>query len=325
MLMQNSLTKGPGKSYREGISLMELFEMFPDEAAAECWFENCRWHSQVVCPRCGSDEITERKSRKPQPFWCKPCRKTFSVRIGTQMESSRLPLRKWAIGIYLFTVSIKGISSMRLHRDLNITQKSAWYMLHRLREASSCNGDDQFVGTVEVDETFVGGLEKNKHAKKKSYAGRGSAGKSIVVGMKERESKRVVAKVIGNTKRETLHEFIKEGVEEGATVYTDDFSSYRKLDEYIHDVVKHSVGEYVNDQVHTNGIESFWSTLKRAHKGTYHKMSKKHLHRYVKEFSGRHNIRELDTFKQMSKVASTLVDSRLKYSDLVDGIDGRYY
>ena len=149
--------QGPGKSHRTEISLTERLEMFPDETIAEQWFEDWRWGGEPECPRCGSTEVSRRKSRKPQPFRCKPCRKYFSVRIGTQMESSRIPLRKWAIAIYLLTTSSKGISSMKLHRDLKITQKSAWYMLHRLRDAAG--GDtSKFEGTVEVNETHVEGF-----------------------------------------------------------------------------------------------------------------------------------------------------------------------
>ena len=319
-MCKETKNKGPGKSHRTGISLLELFDIFPDEASAELWFEEYRWGGNVECPRCGSDSIVNRKSRKPQPFWCRPCRKYFSVRIGTQMECSRIPLRKWAIAIYLYSTSLKGVSSMKLHRDLKITQKSAWYLLHRLRAAAGDN-TDKFKGTVEVDETYVGGIEKNKHWDKKLNAGRGGVGKAIVAGAKDRETNQVSAKVIENTKRSTLHEFVSDNVEEGSTVCTDDLKSYERMEGYEHHSVRHSVGEYVNEQAHVNGIESFWAMLKRAHKGTYHKMSKKHLHRYVGEFAGRHNIRELDTINQMAKIATTLVDSRLKYDELVGEAD----
>ena len=139
----NVLSNCPGKSYRDGISLMQLFDMFPNEATAEKWFEGWRWGENVECPHCGSANVKERKSRKPQPYWCRDCRKTFSVRIGTHMENSRIPLRKWAIAIYLYSTSLKGVSSMKLHRDLEITQKSAWYLLRRLREASGDSNSDQ--------------------------------------------------------------------------------------------------------------------------------------------------------------------------------------
>ncbi len=160
-------------------------------------------------------------------------------------------------------------------------------------------------------------MEKNKHADKKLNAGRGGVGKTTVIGAKERETKQIKAKVIENTKRPTLHGFIDENIDPGSTVYTDDFKSYEKLTDFDHDSVKHSVGEYVKEQAHINGIESFWAMLKRAHKGTYHKMSKKHLGRYVQEFAGRNNIREQDTANQLQRVASGMVGKRLKYSELV--------
>ena len=320
--------KSPGKHYRKGISLIDLFNMFPDEETAEKWFEEERWGvngGELSCPKCGcSDKCNSTRNRKPMPYWCGSCRRHFSVRTGTVMARSRIPLQKWVIAIYLHTTSLKGVSSMKLHRDLDLTQKTTWHMLHRIRAAFG-EVDFKFDGEVEVDETYVGGLEKNKHWDKKLNAGRGGVGKTTVVGAKERDTKKVKAKVIEDTKRQTLHGFIDETTEQGSTVYTDDLKSYEKLNDYKHQSVKHSVGEYVKKQAHINGTESFWAMLKRAHKGTYHKMSKKHLGRYVQEFTGRHNIREQDTINQMQHVAAGMVGKQLMYSDLISRADVRLH
>ena len=315
--------KGPGKYFRKGMTIIELFEMFPDEESAVSWFEELRWPGgQRECPHCASKDTKETKSRRPQPYQCNQCRKYFSVRIGSLLQSSRIPLRKWAIAIHFYATNLKGVSSMKLHRDLGITQKSAWYMLHRIRAAFS-DGKQLFEGVVEVDENFMGGLESGKHESKKQKSGRGGVGKAIVVGMKERSSRKVKAKVIKDTKRSTLHRFIEEYASRGSIVCTDDFTSYRNMSKHGHLFVKHSAGEYVDEMARVNGIESFWSMLKRGHKGVYHKMSKKHLHLYVSEFKGRYNIRELDTIGQMEVIALMTMGKRLSYEDLVSKTDDR--
>ena len=293
------MTKAPGKSHRKGISLIELTEIFPDEASAVKWFETIRWpDGERHCGKCGSVKTREIPNAKPMPYWCGDCKSYFSVRTGTMMESSRLPLRKWAWTVYLYVTSLKGVSSMKLHRDLKVTQKTAWFMLHRLREAWGESDDlPPFSGPVEADETYIGGKRKNMpNRKRKELTGRGAVGKTAVVGTKDRASNKVAARPVPATSAPHTAGFVAERTKPGATVYTDEAAAYNALDPWFkREAVNHSANEYVRGQAHTNGMESFWSMLKRGYHGTYHHMSPKHLDRYVAEFSGRHNVREADT------------------------------
>ncbi|MDE2669390.1 MAG: IS1595 family transposase [Chloroflexota bacterium] len=308
----------PGKAHREGVSLMQLWDMFPTEQDATDWFESLIWPGERGCGHCGSTKTREVPKRKPMPYWCTDCRSYFSVKTGTALSHSKVPLRKWAVAIYLEITSLKGVSSMKLYRDLKVSQPTAWFMLHRIREAWADPGAGGFGGPVEVDETYVGGREANKHESQRKHTPGGLSDKAPVIGVKDRETGKVRARAIESTDGETLRGFVREHTEAGAQVYSDGHGAYQLLEgEYRHNAVQHSVGTYVIEQIHTNGIESFWSMLKRAHKGVYHKISPKHLDRYVQQFAGKHNLREADTLAQMAAVVAGLVGRRLLYRDLI--------
>ena len=307
----------PGKHYRKGLTLVQILRMFPDDPTAEAWFVKSRWPNGVRCPHCDSDNVQSGASHPTMPFRCRKCRKRFSVKTGTVMQSSNLGYQVWALAGYLMSTNLKGVSSMKMHRDLGVSYRTAWHLAHRLRETWQ-RDTAPFSGPVEVDETYIGGKRKNMpKSKRKALTGRGAAGKTAIAGAKDRETNQVTARAVPATDGPTLQGFVRGAAKPGATVYSDNALAYRGMAGFMHEAVNHSAGEYVRDMAHTNGIESFWAMLKRGYQGTFHHFSEKHLDRYVAEFAGRHNVRPCDTADQMAHMAKGMVGKRLRYKDLI--------
>jgi transposase-like protein len=302
---------------RSTISTFKLFEMFPDEETARTYLESRLWPKGAVCPTCaGRDRITPRKAGF---YRCNKCQLDFTIRTGTIFERSHIPLHKWLYAMYLLVTARKGISSMQIAKEIGVQQKSAWFMLHRLREA--CGTElAKLQGVVEVDEAFFGGKEANKHHSKRLYAGRGAVGKVAVVGLRERGG-RVIAHPVDSTDKEVLQGAIVEHVEVGSHLMTDEASGYSGIGGlfFDHDTVAHSAGEYRRGPVHTNSIESVWAVMKRGMHGVYHHASPKHLHRYVDEFTFRLNEGDVKrhTLDRLDSFIAAVDGKRLTYARLI--------
>jgi len=304
---------------RQKLSVMQLCQTFPDEASSRQWFEKTRWPEGRCCPHCGSQDTREVKNERPMPYFCRDCKTYFSVRTGTALEASNLPLKKWLYAIFLFIINLKGVSSHKLANDINVSQKTAWFMLHRLRNAWGEYNLEKFKGPIEVDEIFTGGRKKNmSKAKRAKLKGQGPKGKALIVGAVDRPTGQVATRAIETRDRETLHTFIEDVTAPGARVFTDEWPAYREMDRE-HESVNHGAEEYVRGDVHTNTIECVWSMYNRAVIGVYHSVSRKHRHRYADEMAGRKNGRKLDTLDQMGKVAATELTQRLLLKDLMSG------
>ncbi len=277
-------------SKQKMMSVKEFFSSYAStEEQAIKVFEGIRWKDgKITCPYCKNARIAK-TSNKVQPYRCKDCRGRFTVKTKTIMQASKISVQSWLYAMYLMDINKKGISSLQLSRELGITQKSAWYMAQKIRECFDFKITHN--STVEIDETYIGGKEKNKHSDKKLDVKGGTTGKAIVVGIKEREGF-VQGKVVKDTSQDTLERTILQRVEPNTTIYTDEHRGYIGLDwyGYKHKSVNHSAKQYVDGMAHTNGIESFWALLKRGVYGIFHSISEKHLQRYVNEFSFRLNM-----------------------------------
>jgi transposase-like protein len=300
-------------------NLIEVTQYFSDKQKCIDYLTSIRWNDgNITCPHCGKDKIYALQGATKR-FKCASCRKQFSATKGTIFENSPISLQKWFVAVYLLTAHKKGISSLQLSRDISVTQKTAWFMLQRIRFALKHKSFNAPVmdSTVECDETYIGGKNKNRHVSKRvaNSQGRSVKDKAPVFGLVERNG-RVVAMVVKDTTKNTIQPIIEQHVTKGANVMTDEWKAYIGLNKnFNHGVVQHGEGVYKIGDIHTNTIEGFWSLLKRGIIGIYHNVSVKHLDKYVDEFEFRYNNRDLKDFAKFESMLS-LANTRLTYQTL---------
>ena len=304
-------------------TLMEAIAYFAKPGVALAYVTKLRWPHGPFCAKCGETGPMFLKS--VQRWKCRGCGNQFSVKRGTIMEDSPISLDKWLCAIWMIANCKNGVSSYEIHRALGITQKSAWFVLHRIRKAMEIGSMEKMSGPVEVDETFIGGKWKNlpKSKRNKRTPGQGGAvGKAVVLGVLDRNARQIRAKVVADTKAESLLPPIHENVKHGARVFTDTHGSYVPLrGHFDHESVNHFMEEYVRGEVHTNGIENFWSLLKRGLAGTYVNVEPFHLSRYLDEQVFRFNNRKDTDGGRFQKLMSKLAGKRLTFKALIGGME----